>query len=61
MRGHGRSDAPLVAEAYESIRYAEDFKAVMEEFGVVKPFVAGWYFIEVLPERISNLIDFAFR
>ena len=42
VRGHGRSDQPLEAKDYESLRHAEDFKAVIDTFGVEKPFVAGW-------------------
>jgi len=43
VRGHGRSDQPLEAKDYESLRHAQDFKAVIEAFGAEKPFVAGWY------------------
>ena len=42
VRGHGRSDKPEVAEAYESIRFAEDFRAVCDTFGARRPFVLGW-------------------
>ncbi|KAM5538568.1 hypothetical protein V8D89_007901 [Ganoderma adspersum] len=42
MRGHGRSGQPLEAEAYQSLRYAEDFKTVCGAFGVDKPFLVGW-------------------
>ena len=42
MRGHGCSGMPREAAAYESIRHAEDFKALCEEFGLVKPDVLGW-------------------
>jgi pimeloyl-ACP methyl ester carboxylesterase len=42
VRGHGRSDQPLEAEAYESRKHAEDFKAVVDVFRLSKPFVAGW-------------------
>ncbi|KAI0368761.1 alpha/beta-hydrolase [Pilatotrama ljubarskyi] len=42
MRGHGRSDKPKEPQRYESIRFAEDFKAVCDAFGVNKPFLAGW-------------------
>jgi hypothetical protein len=41
-RGHGRSGKPLTEEAFESIHYAEDFEAVVEAFGLSKPFYAGW-------------------
>ena len=43
MRGHGRSGAPIEPKAYESIHHAEDFKTVCEAFGVVKPFLVGWW------------------
>lgn len=42
VRGHGQSDQPLDAEAYQSKRHAEDYKAVVDAFGAVKPFLAGW-------------------
>jgi len=42
VRGHGRSGQPLEEKDYESARHAEDFKAVMDTFSVVKPFLAGW-------------------
>ncbi len=42
MRGHGRSGHPREASAYQSIRYAEDFKAVCEEFELSKPSVLAW-------------------
>lgn len=42
LRGDGRSDHPEVPEAYESIRFAEDFKAVCEAFNVKKPFIFAW-------------------
>ena len=31
LRGHGRSGYPMNAASYESRRYAEDFKAVLEQ------------------------------
>lgn len=43
MRGHGRSDKPITPEAYESIRFAQDFQAVCQAFGATRPFVLGWY------------------
>ncbi|GJE99196.1 alpha/beta hydrolase [Phanerochaete sordida] len=41
-RGTGRSDKPEAAAAYDGARLAEDFKAVCEAFGVVRPVVLGW-------------------
>ena len=43
LRGHGRSACPMTAEGYIAQRYAEDFVAVCEAFGLVKPFVDAWY------------------
>ena len=42
MRGHGRSGKPLEAEAHESIRYAQDFVAVVKAFNLKKPYLFGW-------------------
>jgi pimeloyl-ACP methyl ester carboxylesterase len=42
IRGSGRSEAPVDGESYHGQRYAEDFKAVCEAFGVVKPIIMGW-------------------
>ncbi|KAF4596231.1 hypothetical protein EYR38_007608 [Pleurotus pulmonarius] len=42
MRGHGRSDKPATADAHTSIRYSEDFTAVMNGFGLKKPVFVGW-------------------
>lgn len=42
LRGHGRSDSPLSAEAYSSQKYAVDFMAVCKAFGIVNPFVCAW-------------------
>ncbi|KAI0635649.1 alpha/beta-hydrolase [Trametes polyzona] len=42
LRGHGRSGKPLDPSAYESVRFAEDFKAVCDGLGLERPFLAGW-------------------
>ncbi|KAE9410676.1 alpha/beta-hydrolase [Gymnopus androsaceus JB14] len=42
LRGCGRSEGPLKEEAYSSERQAEEFKVVIEAYGVTKPFVATW-------------------
>lgn len=42
-RGQGQSGQPLKAEDYLSERYADDFKAVVDEYRLTKPFVCGWY------------------
>ena len=41
-RGHGRSGMVEDPVAFESIRYAEDFKAVCDEFRLNKPIIVGW-------------------
>ena len=41
-RGQGQSGQPLKAEDYQSERYADDFKAVVDEYKLTKPFVCGW-------------------
>ena len=43
LRGHSRSDKPMTAEFYTQEKYAEDFVAVSEAFGLKKPFLCGWY------------------
>ncbi|KAF5350001.1 hypothetical protein D9756_009054 [Leucocoprinus leucothites] len=42
IRGHGRSGKPDTDEAWESKRLAEDFDAVVDAFGLCRPFVVGW-------------------
>lgn len=42
VRGHGRSDMPDDPVAYHSRRFAEDFKAVCDAYGVENPFVVAW-------------------
>ncbi|EKM52165.1 uncharacterized protein PHACADRAFT_262673 [Phanerochaete carnosa HHB-10118-sp] len=42
LRGNGRSDKPEDAAAYAGERVAEDFRAVCEAFGVVRPVALGW-------------------
>ncbi|KAJ7650843.1 alpha/beta-hydrolase [Roridomyces roridus] len=41
-RGHGRSGTPSTPEAYESKMFADDFKTVMDAFGLKKPVLVGW-------------------
>ncbi|KAF4571581.1 hypothetical protein EYR36_008921 [Pleurotus pulmonarius] len=41
MRGHGRSDKPATADAHTSIRYSQDFAAIMSAFGLKKPIFVG--------------------
>ncbi|KAG9224576.1 hypothetical protein CCMSSC00406_0002273 [Pleurotus cornucopiae] len=43
MRGHGRSDKPATVDAHASIRYSQDFAAVMDGFGLSEPIFVGWY------------------
>ncbi|KAJ7746296.1 alpha/beta-hydrolase [Mycena metata] len=42
LRGHGRSGQPNTPEAYTSKLFADDFKTVMDVFGLNKPVLAGW-------------------
>jgi len=42
VRGQGLSDQPTDASAFASKKLAEDFKAVVEAYGLKKPFVAAW-------------------
>ncbi|KAJ7653735.1 Alpha/Beta hydrolase protein [Mycena polygramma] len=43
IRGHGMSQADTEdSTKWESARFAEDFDAVINHFGVVRPFLAGW-------------------
>ena len=43
VRGQGLSDQPLDPFAWTSNKFAEDFKAVVEAYGLKKPFIAPWY------------------
>ena len=42
VRGQGLSDQPLDPSAWTSDKFAEDFKAVVEAYGLKKPFIAPW-------------------
>jgi len=42
VRGQGLSDQPLDPSAWTSNKFAEDFKAVVEAYGLKKPFIAPW-------------------
>ncbi|KZV64169.1 alpha/beta-hydrolase [Peniophora sp. CONT] len=42
MRGHGRSGKPKTVEGYESVKFAEDFAAVVEAFDLKRPVFIGW-------------------
>ncbi|KDQ07310.1 hypothetical protein BOTBODRAFT_180826 [Botryobasidium botryosum FD-172 SS1] len=42
LRGFGLSDKPLDQAFYASHKFAEDVDAVVQEFKLVKPFIAGW-------------------
>jgi len=42
LRGHGRSGMPATPAGHESHLYANDFKTVMEAFGLHKPVLVGW-------------------
>ncbi|EIN12818.1 alpha/beta-hydrolase [Punctularia strigosozonata HHB-11173 SS5] len=54
VRGQGQSGQPLDAEAYESIRHAEDFMAVCDAYHLDKPFVAGWSLGGIIPADIAT-------
>ncbi|KAJ8508843.1 hypothetical protein ONZ45_g8923 [Pleurotus djamor] len=41
-RGHGLSDKPSTESAYSSLRYAQDFAAVMSAYKLDKPIFLGW-------------------
>ena len=45
VRGQGISDQPLNNASYVSKPHAQDFKAVIDYFGIGKsrPILAGWY------------------
>ena len=43
LRGHGQSDKPMDAAAYDSSApWAEDIAAVISQLGLHKPVLAGW-------------------
>ena len=42
LRGHGRTGKPDNLEGYSSQKHAEDFAAVVKEFGAKSPIVVGW-------------------
>ncbi|KAJ7202021.1 Alpha/Beta hydrolase protein [Mycena pura] len=65
VRGHGRSGKPTDEATWESRRLAEDFDAVVDAFGLVRPFVLGWslggtYITDILcfkpPTYVSGII-----
>ncbi|KAK6992929.1 putative oxidoreductase ephD [Favolaschia claudopus] len=41
-RGHGRSDKPTDTPSWESRRLAEDFDAVVQSYGLERPFILAW-------------------
>ncbi|KAJ7356418.1 alpha/beta-hydrolase [Mycena albidolilacea] len=42
VRGHGRSGKPTTEEAYQSKRFADDFKTVIDAFKLERPVLAAW-------------------
>ncbi|KAJ7641579.1 Alpha/Beta hydrolase protein [Roridomyces roridus] len=42
VRGHGRCAQPTDEPSWESRRLADDFEAVVEAFGLQRPWVLGW-------------------
>jgi len=53
-RGQGQSGQPLKAEDYHTERYADDFKAVLDEYKLRKPFVCGWSIGAIIPADILS-------
>ncbi|VDB86522.1 unnamed protein product [Peniophora sp. CBMAI 1063] len=42
MRGHGRSGKPQASGAYASEKFAQDFSAVAQAYGLRRPVFVGW-------------------
>ncbi|KZT69395.1 alpha/beta-hydrolase [Daedalea quercina L-15889] len=62
LRGHGRSGMPEDAEAYKSSTYAEDFAAVMRDFGLRRPTLVTWSYggtvsCDIYASLSSDLIE----
>ncbi|TEB16203.1 alpha/beta-hydrolase [Coprinellus micaceus] len=56
MRGSGRSGKPDTLEEYSSLRFAQDFDAVMKAFNVSSPSIlVGWYTQEPRRCGVSRL------
>ncbi|KAJ3554410.1 hypothetical protein NM688_g3129 [Phlebia brevispora] len=56
LRGHGRSGKPATADGYASCLFADDFAAIVKEFGLDKPILVGWsYGATVLADACAHL------
>ena len=58
VRGQGASDQPLDPSAWTSNKFAEDFKAVVEAYGLKKPFIAAWcdgFYVSLRLTHADNL------
>ena len=43
LRGHGRSDKPISADAYDNSKpWANDIKAIIDALGLQNPILLGW-------------------
>ncbi|KAJ6554272.1 Alpha/Beta hydrolase protein [Mycena capillaripes] len=58
IRGHGLSTVDTEESSrWESLRFAEDFDAVISHFGVARPFFAGWSMGATIPVDILTAHD----
>ncbi|KAL0961111.1 hypothetical protein HGRIS_006088 [Hohenbuehelia grisea] len=56
MRGHGRSGKPATPDAHVSVRYADDFSAVLKGFNLKKPIFIGWSLASaVITDIVANI------
>ncbi|KAJ7099930.1 alpha/beta-hydrolase [Mycena belliarum] len=55
IRGHGRSGKPTTTDAYESKRFAEDFRTVMDAFELKKPVLTGCMGGAIATDVVSHL------
>ena len=61
VRGQGLSDQPLDPSAWTSDKIAGDFKAVVEAYGLKKPFIAAWYGDFRAYSRVTCADDLLYR
>ncbi|KAI0320010.1 alpha beta-hydrolase [Amylostereum chailletii] len=55
IRGHGRSGMPVTPEGYLSHLFADDYKAVIEAYGLRTPVHAGWCVRLLASDIIAHL------
>ncbi len=60
-RRHGRSRMPTEASVWELRRLVEDFDAVVDVFGLTRPFVLAWYMSVFLALRLPRPYYIVFR